>query len=555
MTKTLKRLTTIFCICAMLTVGIFGNLITNLRANAEDNPIDFSSSISAVTPYNGATVNVNSYEIDKFWKSESLDLDLLTTLYERTAEHDKFDEYIGNSKTDEGKRQVADMYSSLDEFYPVNNVLKWKDNLENVESYTVRVALDNKFIKTVQKSENAKKDEGVLLENPLIDTEYYWQVIANLSSGDKVYSSIFSFKTEGSVRTVIIEGVSNTRDIGGFNSEFGYVKQGLVYRSSRLETITESGRAAFDKLGIKSDLDLRGESEASGGVNQKDPLELKDNYFVFTTPMYGSISESSNYEQIGKIMSVFADKNNYPIDVHCAVGRDRTGTIIALLKALVGCDETSIRKDYFTSTFSVTGMMGKTDMEAYAYNINTIFNCVNKCSGSTLAEKTADYLVNKCGMANEQITAIRNIMVGAEGYEVETLKTSEDANNYGSYAFVTYKQYGVKTKVVAVIKGESVTAADLEEGYAWYNGETLFDFNGQISEDIVLTAKKAETCVVTVCSAVGGTITALTVEKGSVITCQTLSGEGSTVKAIMDENGNVVTSYTVNNSCVLNIFY
>ncbi len=555
MTKTFKKLTVIFCICAMLTVGIFGNLITNLRANAEDNPIDFSSSISAVTPYNGATVNVNSYEIDKFWSTENLDLDLLSELYEKTHEHSKLDVYLSKSKTDEGKQQVADMYSSLDEFYPVNNVLKWKDNLENVESYTVRVALDNKFTKTVQRNENAKKDEGVVLENPLIDTEYYWQVIANLSSGDKVYSSIFSFQTEGSVRTIKIEGVSNTRDIGGFNSEFGYVKQGLVYRSSRLETITESGKAAFNKLGIKSDLDLRGESEASSGVNKKDPLGLDSNYFVFTTPYYGEVELDNNYAQIGKIMAVFADKNNYPIDVHCAVGRDRTGTIIALLKALVGCDEMSIKKDYFTSTFSVTGMMSKVDIDGFRYNIGTIFTCLEKCSGSTLAEKAADYLINKCGMTQDQITAIRNIMVGAEGYEVETLKTSEDTNNYSNYAFVTYKQYGVKTQTVAVEKGQTLTQPDLAEGYAWYNGETLFDFSTEISEDIVLTAKKAETCTVTVCSVVDGTISTLTVEKGSVITAETLSSEGNTVTAIMDENGNVVESYTVNSSCVLNIFY
>ena len=129
--------------------------------------------------------------------------------------------------------------------------MKWTDNVDGVASYTVRIALDNKFTKTVQKVENADKAAGVVLENPFMDTEYFWQVIANLENGGKTYSSIFSFKTDASVRTIEMEGVSNTRDLGGFESAYGYVQQGLIYRTARLETMTEAGRAAFDKLGIK----------------------------------------------------------------------------------------------------------------------------------------------------------------------------------------------------------------------------------------------------------------------------------------------------------------
>ena len=145
---------------------------------------------------------------------------------------------------------MLELYKENDAFQPENNVLKWTDNLDGVASYTVRIGLDSKFTKTVQKVENADKAEGVALENPLMDTEYFWQVIANLENGGKTYSSIFSFETDASVRTVEIEGVSNTRDLGGFESVYGYVQQGLIYRSARLETITEAGRDAFDKLGI-----------------------------------------------------------------------------------------------------------------------------------------------------------------------------------------------------------------------------------------------------------------------------------------------------------------
>ena len=78
------------------------------------------------------------------------------------------------------------------------------------------------------------------LSNPFANTTYYWQVIASLENGGKVYSSIYSFTTADTIRTVTIDGVSNTRDIGGYETEFGYIKQGLVYRSARLESITET---------------------------------------------------------------------------------------------------------------------------------------------------------------------------------------------------------------------------------------------------------------------------------------------------------------------------
>jgi protein-tyrosine phosphatase len=203
-----------------------------------------------------------------------------------------------------------------------------------------------------------------------MDTEYFWQVIANLENGGKTYSSIFSFETDASVRTVEIEGVSNTRDLGGFESVYGYVQQGLIYRSARLETMTEAGKAAFEKLGIKSDLDLRGANEASSGPNRYDPLNFGGHYFAFDTPQYAfqdqfgavttvdsgtGINNRNNFESIKNIMSVFAEKDNYPIDMHCAVGRDRTGTMSILLKALVGASEENAKKDYYTSMFATTG--------------------------------------------------------------------------------------------------------------------------------------------------------------------------------------------------------
>ena len=565
MKKGLKTLISILCV-GVTMAGVVGGVLNRTKANAENNPLAFSSSIRAVTPYEDAKLNFNTSEINAWWNSESVDMNYLNGLFEYSDGHQEFLTCV--NKTDaEHVARLIELYKENDAFYPENNVLKWTDNLDGVASYTVRIALDNKFTKTVQKVENADKAEGVVLENPLMDTEYFWQVIANLENGGKTYSSIFSFETDSSVRTIEIEGVSNTRDIGGFESAYGYVQQGLIYRSARLETMTEAGRAAFDKLGIKSDLDLRGLAEASSGPNQQDPLGLGEQYFVFDakTPNYCSgtitvedgegINNRNSFESIKNIMSVFADKNNYPIDMHCAVGRDRTGTMAMLIKALLGASEDDAKKDYYTSMFATTGAWNKGQSVNQAVVVDFIFDYLNTYAGDTLADRTATFLIEACGMTQEQIDNIRNIMVGAEGYEVETLKTFTDDNNYDGYSFVTFKKYGVKTQMVAVANGEKAVAPyTLEDGYVWLNNGEAFDLETVVTEDITLVAKKAEYCTVTVNSVTDGETYDVQVEKGAEFDFTTLNKDGYTA-IVMDESGNVVTSYIVEKDCVLNVIY
>ena len=563
MRKALKTFISILCV-GVTTAGIVGGTLNSTNANAENNPLEFSSSIRAVTPYEGATLNFNTHEINAWWNSESVDVDYLNGLFKYSDDHKEFATCVNYTDAEHIAR-VVEIYNENDAFFPENNVLRWTDNLENVSSYTVRIALDNKFTKTVQKVENADKAEGVVLENPLMDTEYFWQVIANLENGGKTYSSIFSFETDASVRTVKIEGVSNTRDIGGFESVYGYVQQGLVYRSARLETITEEGRAAFDKLGIKTDLDLRGPTEASSGPNRYDPLNLGEQYFAFDTPQYSSgtttvedgtgINNRNNFESIKNIFSVFADKDNYPIDMHCMVGRDRTGSMSILLKSLLGASEDEAKKDYYASMFATTGAWSKEQTANYQIVVDFIFDYLDTYSGETLADRTATFLIEACGMTQDQIDNIRNIMIGAEGYEVETLQTFADTDNYDGYSFVTFKQYGVKTQMVAVANGETAVAPYvLADGYTWkLNGEN-FDLETAITQDITLVAKKAEYCSVTINSVDGEEPYTVQAEKGVGFDFTTLNQDGYTA-IVMDENGNIVTSFIVEKDCVLNVLY
>ena len=71
------------------------------------------------------------------------------------------------------------------------------------------------------------------------------------------------FSTAILPRTIYIDGVSNTRDLGGNVGLNGKrMKEGLVYRGMGLEAITDAGKEEFlNNLGIKSEVDLRGSGE------------------------------------------------------------------------------------------------------------------------------------------------------------------------------------------------------------------------------------------------------------------------------------------------------
>ena len=344
--------------CAMV-VGVT-NVADMKSAAASNVKTEFSTEITATNHAHGQQVNILPYDLMLWDQSEEFDASYLNGLYEYSDLHSDFLAAVNTGDND----RLVNIYHEADAFQPENNVLKWQSSLENVASYTVRVAYDQKFTECVLKVEDADMATGVVLENPLVGTNYYWQVIATMEDGDKVYSQIFDFATEDSLRTVEIEGISNTRDLGGYETAYGYVKQGLVYRSARLESATEDGLETLkNELGVKTDLDLRGMQEATTGSNKPNPAEL-DNYYVYVTPQYAlagdlGLDSAGHWENVGKIMKVFADKDNYPIDIHCAVGRDRTGTITALFKAVLGYSENDIINDYFVSMFATTGAWSK----------------------------------------------------------------------------------------------------------------------------------------------------------------------------------------------------
>ena len=249
------------------------------------------------------------------------------------------------------------------------------------------------------------------VENLYTGCHYYWRVDA-IFSEYTVRSEVFSFTTDADPRAMSVDGVSNVRDIGGYITEDGLrIKQGMIYRSAKRDGVTETGLYTLIHLmGIKTDLDLRAAKDATR------PLGEEVGYVNVACPWYstgenGIWANDTTKSEFAKAIKVFADEDNYPIIFHCALGRDRTGTLALVLEGLLGLDVNTLLLEYELSAFSVQGANGASSYSGLRTNILNTYNYIyNNYEGDSFSEKVATFLV-EIGVTEDEIAAIRSIML------------------------------------------------------------------------------------------------------------------------------------------------
>ena len=247
-----------------------------------------------------------------------------------------------------------------------------------------------------------------------VDTQYYWQVEAKYETSSES-SIIYSFKTAKTPRTIFMEGVKNTRDIGGKTTEDGKkVRQGIAYRGARLDEISSNGVvSALKTYGIKTDLDLRKTGEGTaGGIS---PLGKEVQYFNYSCPYYwggaNGINNPDNYANLASAIKVFANADNYPIYYHCSIGRDRTSMVSMLILGVLGVSSADIFMDYemsfLTSRTFYDTASPQTMFDAFE---TTYTNILVYDDSRTFAESCEAYLLD-IGVTAEEIAAIRSNML------------------------------------------------------------------------------------------------------------------------------------------------
>lgn len=283
--------------------------------------------------------------------------------------------------------------------------------------------------------QNAKKyvtyNHYINLSDLKMNTTYYYQ-IEGVDGKYSVLSDIYNFNVSDGARIMSIDGVENFRDIGSYQTtiENKKIKQNMIYRSGNADGITTLGKKQIKELyNLKTELDLR---EKAYWTNQS--YFGKDVQYKHVSNEQGGvyyIDRGVDLDQTGLAtggatirdeLLTFVDSNNYPINFHCAIGRDRTGTLAMLLLGLLGVSEADICFDYVISL--INGNAKAKDeiqlLELYN-NIYQTMQYIKNLTGQTkFDEAVKTYLTTnfvgsnasaKVGLTNEQVDSIKNIML------------------------------------------------------------------------------------------------------------------------------------------------
>ena len=296
-------------------------------------------------------------------------------------------------------------YFGKGELLPMNFV-KFEWEAENTEYYEVYVA-DNAHFTDAEKY--ATKANSLELTNLIPEKVYYWKVKAVCKNGAWKDSDIYDFKTSGHVRALTIGGVSNARDLGGAVTKDGKtIKYGIIFRSANGDSVTDDGKEVVKRLGIKTDLDLR------GGEIKKSPFGDSIKLITINGAYYNGnetgVDGSEEYRNAFRDeLKVCANPDNYPLLFHCAIGRDRTGTLAFVLQALCGVEKEALIREYELSCLTVGGATDGN--RGLAEKITEFYNFIDSLDGKTFADKTAS-LVKSLGVTDAEIKSIKRILLG-----------------------------------------------------------------------------------------------------------------------------------------------
>ena len=282
---------------------------------------------------------------------------------------------------------------------PVPVELTWEDTKASDKTYTVLVSKQLDMSEPIVLTTSECRASVYNLE---VGRSYYWQV----SDGEEV-SQIFTFTTALTPRFFSLDGVSNVRDLGGYYTVDGKrVKQNMVFRSAHWDDATaETIDFVVNVLGLKTELDLRGSGKAAFSANHVRRV-------IIPVSWYSNIFSEEHYEYVRQTISAFAYPENYPMNFHCALGRDRTGTTSFLILGLLGVDQETLLKEHYSSFFSTIGACDKEEFLLHILYIGDLARGFSAFApkGSTLQEQIEAYLL-RIGVTEAEIASIRSILL------------------------------------------------------------------------------------------------------------------------------------------------
>ncbi len=236
-------------------------------------------------------------------------------------------------------------------------------------------------------------------------------------------------------RHLLLSGTYNARDIGGYATIDGRTTRWrTLIRSDSLHRLTPEAQQTLLDLGLRTMIDLRRPAETAQypnllatapGVNYLQvslDREAPEEQASFPTlpEIYRGILDNAG-AQLGTIIATLAAPDALPGLVHCQVGKDRTGMVIALTLAAVGVPAETIIADYALSEAQLAGDFATRfeqklradggDWDAY----RTLLTSPATFMRDILAYLDAEYggissYLRANGVRDEQLTALRDAL-------------------------------------------------------------------------------------------------------------------------------------------------
>jgi protein tyrosine/serine phosphatase len=176
-------------------------------------------------------------------------------------------------------------------------------------------------------------------------------------------------------RVVALQGVHNFRDYGGYRASDGCeIRSGLLWRSGQHVDATDADLEIIDGIGLRTVIDLRGNSERQMYPCRRGPGFSAALLYV-DVETAGDGGQAPHIEAAREVPSVEAAhqrmveayrmmpfrpnlniiftryfkalaEQDEPSLLHCLAGKDRTGLAVALLHDLLGVHSDDIMTDY-----------------------------------------------------------------------------------------------------------------------------------------------------------------------------------------------------------------
>jgi hypothetical protein len=141
-----------------------------------------------------------------------------------------------------------------------------------------------------------------------------------------------------------------------------------------------------------------------------------------------------------------ASPQTYPMIIHCRMGADRTGEIVAMLEGILGCSDAQIILDY---TWSSLSTFGRRDTASLYWKDFILYLKSFDPEGGTIQKGTWNFLLS-IGVTAEELDAIRNIFLCKDENSFQAIRRTlpGKANASGRYKYpgrvvVTTHRHGV----------------------------------------------------------------------------------------------------------------